>query len=152
MNKQVNYNDAYNAKKFSNGVYIMNEFCSSIHETAGIEDIRNILRLYYDEPITYAQNEFVTEVLNAIVQRSPREATKEIIKNIMVLKQEEAERSIGDIFIIFFHWHKQFTTIFLDELKKVNEDTQKYILDNLKYFAEHEDDKVYLKVLEQYSE
>lgn len=24
MNKQVNYNDAYNAKKFSNGVYIMN--------------------------------------------------------------------------------------------------------------------------------
>ena len=73
MNKQVNYNDAYNAKKFSNGVYIMNEFCSSIHETAGIEDIRNI---------SVSINQFTrnVELDTLYMVRNPGEKSEQTIK------------------------------------------------------------------------
>lgn len=49
----------------------MNTFCSEIEESACVEDIPDLLRLYYDRAITCEQNEFITEVLTKIVKENP---------------------------------------------------------------------------------
>ncbi len=80
----------------------MNEFCSSIVKDATVKDIPDILRLYYGRAITWAQNEYVTEVLYKIVKNDPRDAAKNIIANIRILQEEEAEECFGNIPMILF--------------------------------------------------
>lgn len=149
MNKRIEYSNAYKSKRLPEGVYVMNEFCSSIHNSADVDDIPDILKLYYDDVDTLAQNEFITEVLNEIVQKKPREATKKIMANIMILREEEAEECIYHVLMIFIYWNHQFRDIFVDELKKADKDSQAFIIDTIKYFAE-KGDKSYLEFSEQY--
>ena len=90
----------------------MNQFCSSIEKDATVEDIPDILRLYYDRAITSEQNEFVTIVLCAIVERNPREAAKNIIANVKIFQEEEAEEWVEDILRMFLCWNPKFKNIF----------------------------------------
>lgn len=62
----------------------MNTFCSEIEESACVEDIPDLLRLYYDRAITCEQNEFITEVLTKIVKENPKEAAEKTVNNIYI--------------------------------------------------------------------
>lgn len=149
MNWDTEYRSAYEAKKKPEGVYIMNQFCSSIEKDATIKDIPDILKLYDDRALTWEQNEFVTEVLCTIVENNPRDAAKNIIANIRIL-QEEAEECFIYILIIFIHWYPQFKNIFLEELKESNIENQKYIIDNIEDRAHHLNDEKFIEFLKEY--
>lgn len=56
----------------------MNTFCSEIEESACVEDIPDLLRLYYDRAITCEQNEFITEVLTKIVKENQKKPQKKL--------------------------------------------------------------------------
>lgn len=150
MNRETEYRSAYEAKKEPEGVYIMNEFCSSIAKEATVKDIPDILRLYYDRVHTWAQNEFVTEVLCEIIKNNPRDAAKNIIANIRILQEEKAEECFPQISRIFFYWYPQFLNIFMEELKEANIENQKYIIENIEYFADEYNDEKYIDFLKEY--
>ena len=88
MEERIDYKKAYESKKRPEGVYLMIQFCSNIKNSTNIKDIPSILRLYYGRVVTCEQNEFVTEVLNNIVAKNPRDAARIIIDNIRILKEE----------------------------------------------------------------
>ena len=114
--REKEYRRVYETKKEPEGVYVMNQFCSSIEKDATVEDIPDILRLYYDRAITSEQNEFVTIVLCAIVERNPREAAKNIIANVKIFQEEEAEEWVEDILRMFLCWNPKFKNIFMEEV------------------------------------
>lgn len=122
--REKEYRRVYETKKEPEGVYVMNQFCSSIEKDATVEDIPDILRLYYDRAITSEQNEFVTIVLCAIVERNPREAAKNIIANVKIFQEEEAEEWVEDILRMF----PKFKNIFMEEVKNSNIENQ---MDNI---------------------
>ena len=150
MNREAAYRSAYETKKKPEGVYIMNEFCSSVEKDATIIDIPNILRLYYDRALTCEQNEFVTEVLIKIVNNNPRGAAKNIIANIRILQEEEAEECFPEILRIFIYWYPQFKNIFIEELKESDIENQKYIIKNIEYWADEKNDEKYIDFLKEY--
>ena len=150
MNRETEYRSAYETKKKPEGVYIMNEFCSSIEKNATIIDIPSLLRLYYDRAITCEQNEFVTEVLIKIVNNNPRGAAKNIIANIRILQEEEAEECFLEILRIFIYWYPQFKNIFIEELKESDIENQKYIIKNIEYWADEKNDEKYIDFLKEY--
>ncbi|MCI9676736.1 MAG: hypothetical protein HFH06_13440 [Lachnospiraceae bacterium] len=126
--REKEYRRVYETKKEPEGVYVMNQFCSSIEKDATVEDIPDILRLYYDRAITSEQNEFVTIVLCAIVERNPREAAKNIIANVKIFQEEEAEEWVEDILRMFLCWNPKFKNIFMEEVKNSNIENQ---MDNI---------------------
>lgn len=126
--REKEYRRVYETKKEPEGVYVMNQFCSSIEKDATVEDIPDILRLYYDRAITSEQNEFVTIVLCAIVERNPREAAKNIIANVKIFQEEEAEEWFEDILRMFLYWNPKFKNIFMEEVKNSNIENQ---MDNI---------------------
>lgn len=126
--REKEYRRVYETKKEPEGVYVMNQFCSSIEKDATVEDIPDILRLYYDRAITSEQNEFVTIVLCAIVERNPREAAKNIIANVKIFQEEEAEEWFEDILRMFLCWNPKFKNIFMEEVKNSNIENQ---MDNI---------------------
>ncbi len=125
--REKEYRRVYETKKEPEGVYVMNQ-CSSIEKDATVEDIPDILRLYYDRAITSEQNEFVTIVLCAIVERNPREAAKNIIANVKIFQEEEAEEWFEDILRMFLYWNPKFKNIFMEEVKNSNIENQ---MDNI---------------------
>lgn len=145
MIRETEYRRAYETKKEPEGVYIMNEFCCSIEEDATVEDIPDILRLYYDRALTCEQNEFVTEVLCKIIKKNPRDAAKNIIANIRILQEENAEECSTDIPMIFIYWYPQFKNIFMEELKKADIENQKYIIDHIEYYYAHHSKQGYVE-------
>ncbi len=150
MEERIDYKKAYESKKRPEGVYLMIQFCSNIKNSTNIKDIPSILRLYYGRVVTCEQNEFVTEVLNNIVAKNPRDAARIIIDNIRILKEEHAEECFGDILLIFIYWNSQLKNIFMEEIKRANQENQKYIIDNIEYLAEEENDEEYIKFLHEY--
>ncbi len=118
--REKEYRRVYETKKEPEGVYVMNQFCSSIEKDATVEDIPDILRLYYDRAITSEQNEFVTIVLCAIVERNPREAAKNIIANVKIFQEEEAEEWFEDILRMFLYWNPKFKNTQLSQHKLPN--------------------------------
>jgi len=150
MNRETKYRNAYETKKRPEGVYIMNEFCSGIEKDATVIDIPNILRLYYDRALTCEQNEFVTEVLIKIVNDNPKDAAKNIIANIRILQEEEAEECFLEILRIFIYWCPQFNSIFMEELKESNIENQKYIIENIEYWADERNDEKYIDFIKEY--
>ena len=150
MNRETKYRNAYETKKEPEGVYVMNQFCSSIEKDATVEDIPDILRLYYDRAITSEQNEFVTIVLCAIVERNPREAAKNIIANVKIFQEEEAEEWFEDILRMFLYWNPEFKNIFMEEIKNSNIENQEYIINYIKYSAEKYNKEKYIDFLKEY--
>ena len=150
MDREKEYRRAYETKKEPEGVYVMNQFCSSIEKDATVEDIPDILRLYYDRAITSEQNEFVTIVLCAIVERNPREAAKNIIANVKIFQEEEAEEWFEDILRMFLYWNPEFKNIFMEEIKNSNIENQEYIINYIKYSAEKYNKEKYIDFLKEY--
>lgn len=150
MGEKIDYKSAYEAKKEPKGIYIMNQYCSSIENDATLEDIPDVLRLYYDRVLTCEQNEFVTMVLDKIIQGNPNEAAKNIIANIGILKEEQAEECIVEIFLIFIFWNPALKSIFMEELKKSNIENQKFIIESMEYLADEENEEEYIHFLEEY--
>jgi len=103
MNLKAMYVKAYSEKCEPQGVYSMNQFCSAISEEATIDDISDLMKLYYDRAITTEQNQFVLEVLNTVFVKSPKLAAKKIVENIWILKREEAENCISYLLIMFIY-------------------------------------------------
>lgn len=150
MNRESEYKSAYESKKEPEGVYIMNQFCCSIEEDATVKDIPDLLRLYYDRPHTWEQNEFVTEVLCKIIEKHPKDAAKNIIANIRILEEENAEECLMLIMTAFLYWYPQFTHIFMKELKKADMENQKYIIDYIEECAYEDNDEKYMDFLKEY--
>ncbi len=150
MDREKEYRKAYETKKEPKGVYVMNDFCSSIEKDATVEDIPDILRLYYDRAITPAQNEYITIVLCAIAEKNPREAARKIIANVKIFQEEEAEECFDDILLIFIYWNPEFKNIFMEEIKKANIENQKYIIDYIEYLADEDNDEKYIDFLKEY--
>lgn len=150
MDKEKEYRRAYETKKEPEGVYVMNDFCCSIEKDATVEDIPDILRLYYDRAITCEQNDFVTIVLCAIVEKNPKDAAKNIIANIRILQEEDAEECFEEILLMFIYWNPQFKNIFMEELKKASIENQKYIIENMEDLADHYNDEKYIAFLKEY--
>lgn len=88
------YEKAYQTKKAEDGVYAMNEFCSEMHGKVAIEWIPALLYLYEDRAITCEQNEFVTEVIGSIFEKSSELCTKAIVDNILILQEDDAEECL----------------------------------------------------------
>ena len=126
---------AYNAKKDDKGIYIMNDFCSNIDGKVGAEYIPNLLHLYYDRAITTEQNEFITVVIDGIVQKYPREAAKTIIENIKIFVKEQAEGCIFYLLLIFVYWNKEATKYFLEELKVADKGNREYFVKESQYYV-----------------
>ena len=145
MNRESEYRSAYEAKIEPEGVYIMNQFCCSIANDATVKDIPDLLRLYYDRPHTWEQNEFVTEVLCKIIEKHPKDAAKNIITNIRILEEENAEECLMLIAAAFVYWYPQFTHIFMKELKKADIENQKYIIDHIEYYYAHHSKQGYVE-------
>lgn len=150
MDREKEYRKAYETKKEPEGVYIIDEFCSSIENDATVGDIPDILRLYYDRAITPAQNEYITIVLCNIVEKNPREAVRNIIANVKIFQEEEAKECFEDIPRIFIYWNPEFKNIFMEEIKKANIENQKYIIDYIEYLADHYNDEKYIAFLKEY--
>ena len=150
MDREKEYRRAYETKKEPEGVYVMNQLCSSIEKDATVEDIPDILRLYYDRAITSEQNEFVTIVLCAIVERNPRAAAKNIIANVEIFQEEEAEEWFEDILRMFLYWNPEFKNIFMEEIKNSNIENQEYIINYIKYSAEKYHKEKYIDFLKEY--
>lgn len=90
-----NFNDefqkVYSLKKNEEGgIDAINEFCSKWEGLAGIEEIPFLMRLYYDDVYTSEQNEFVTWVIDAVIQKEPEKAFETIINNYSILIEEDA--------------------------------------------------------------
>jgi len=150
MDGKIDYKSAYEAKKEPKGIYIMNQYCSSVEKGATLQDIPNFLRLYYDRALTCEQNEFITAVLNKIVLDNPREAAQRIIANIGILKEEYAEECIAEIFLIFLFWNPALKDIFMEELKKSNIESQSFIIESMEYLADEENEEEYVNFLEDF--
>lgn len=152
MNRETEYRSAYESKKKPEGVYVMNQFCSGIEKDATVKDIPDILRLYYDRALTCEQNDFITAVICKIVENNPRDAAKNIIANIKILKEEEAEECFLEILRIFIYWYPQFRNIFVEEIKESNIENQKYITDNIKDWADYLNNEKYINFLKEYKQ
>lgn len=150
MNYKDDYKRAYEAKKESNGIYLMNTLCGLIEDSACVEDIPDLLRLYYDRAITSEQNEFITEVIIKIVQKAPKEAAEKIVNNIYILHDEKADDCIVDLLLIFLSWEKEATLFFLDALKNADTKNVNYIISAIRDLADEEDDADCQEFLIQY--
>lgn len=141
MNYINDYKKAYEAKKKPEGIYLMNTFCSEIEESACVEDIPDLLRLYYDRAITREQNEFITEVLTKIVKENPKEAAEKTVNNIYILHEENADDCIAELILIFLSWHKEATSFLLDALKSADSNNSNYIISAIQDLADEEEDE-----------
>lgn len=119
----------------------MNTFCSEIEESACVEDIPDLLRLYYDRAITCEQNEFITEVLTKIVKENPKEAAEKTVNNIYILHEENADDCIVELILIFLSWNKEATSFLLDALKSADSNNSTYIISAIRDLAEEEEDE-----------
>lgn len=143
------YLKAYNEKREDSGIYSMNEYCSNVEDLATAEDIPDIMRLYFDGASS-AQNEFITNVLDSVVLRSPKQSIAKIIENIEILKQEDALDCIFGLLLIFIDWNEEITDIFLDELVMAPSEKSLYFIKRLEMEVSEYDDKSYSEFLDRY--
>lgn len=152
MKLEEMYYKAYNEKKKAQGVYSMNDYCSNVEEQSNVNDIPDIMKLYYDKVITPAQNEFITNVLDKIVLDNPESAIEKIIKNIKTLEEEEALGCVSELLLIFIDWNEDITDIFLVELLKAKAENSRYFIESLKYQVNAKNDEFYRDFLRRYYE
>ena len=143
------YHKAYTEKIDAQGIYSMNEYCSSVKESATKEDIPSIMRLYYDKAVS-AQNEFITIVLDKVVLESPKLSIKKVIENIEILKQEDALDCVFELLLIFIDWNEEITDVFIEELIDSPNENSIYFIERLKYEAYEKNDKSYAEFLSTY--
>jgi hypothetical protein len=148
-NKKL-YETAYALKEEDQGIHLMNELCSNIEQDISINDIADIMRLYSDNATNSEQNEFVTEVINNVVLINPELSSQIIIKNIDILIQEGAIGCITYIFLIFIHWNKELTDIFLDALVNADVKNSNIIINELVYEINNDYDELYDNLLKRY--
>jgi len=152
MNLKAMYVKAYSEKCEPQGVYSMNQFCSAISEEATIDDISDLMKLYYDRAITTEQNQFVLEVLNTVFVKSPKLAAKKIVENIWILKREEAENCISYLLIMFIYWNKELTHYFLEALVESDKSNSNCFIEELKFQINEDNDELYEQFLTSYFE
>jgi hypothetical protein len=144
------YEIAYAFKQEDQGVYYMNDLCSSIEKDISINDIVDLLKLYSDNVTNSEQNEFVTEVINKAVLIDPKLSSHIIIKNIHLLIQEEAIGCMTYLFLIFIHWNKEITDIFLDALVNADVKDSNIFINELEHEINNDYDELYDDFLKRY--
>ena len=152
MKLEEMYDKAYSEKCEPQGVYSMNQFCSAISEEVTIDDISDLMKLYYDRAITTEQNQFITEVLNKVFEKSPKLAAKKIVDNIWILKKERAENCISYLLIMFIYWNKELTHYFLEALVESDKSNSNCFIEELKFQINEDNDELYEKFLTSYFE
>jgi hypothetical protein len=144
------YETAYALKDEDQGIHLMNELCTNIEQDISINDIADIMRLYSDNATNSEQNEFVTEVINNAVLIDPEQSSQIIIKNIDILIQEEAIGCITYLFLIFIHWNKEITDIFLDALVNADVKDSNIMINELVNEINNDYDELYDDFLKKY--
>lgn len=144
------YEIAYALKEEDQGINSMNELCTKIENEVSVNDIVDLLKLYSDNATNSEQNEFVTEVINKAVLIDPKLSSHIIIKNINLLVQEEAIGCITYLFLIFIHWNKEITDIFLDSLVHANVKDSTIIINELVYEINNDYDELYDDFIKRY--
>lgn len=144
------YETAYALKEDDQGIYTMNEFCSSMEKEVSVDDIPDLMRLYSDGTVNTEQNEFVTEVINKAVLINPKLASHTIINNINILIQEEAIGCITYLFLLFIYWNEDITDVFLDALVKANISDSNIFISELEYELKNDYDELYNEFLKKY--
>ena len=152
MDFEQMYIKAYCDKGKPEGVYSMNAYCSNIEEMVTIDNIPDLMRLYYDKPITTEQNEFITVVLDKIVLEQPELAAINIIKNVNILKQENALDCIFYILLIFINWNEEISDYFLDALVQSDKADASFFIKELEHQVNKYNDDEYRQFLEVYYE
>lgn len=144
------YETVYALKEEDQGIHLMNELCSNIEQDISIDDIADIMRLYSDNATNSEQNEFVTEVINNAVLIDSKRSSQIIINNINILIEEDAIGCMTYLFLLFIHWNKEITDIFLDALVNADVKDSNIIINELAYEVENDYDDLYDDFLKRY--
>lgn len=126
------FNEIYKLKTMNTreSVDKINEFCSKWDASnPKVEYIPYLMKLFYNHADTWAQNEFVSELIDSIMRRYPRETIETIINNVDILYKEEGERCLTFLSWSFEYVNKDYASIVAEALYNADEEKSKPFLD-----------------------
>lgn len=86
------------------------------------EYIPHLMKLYYNDADTWAQNEFISEVIASIVSEYPKEAVNSIVKNIDILYKEDGRECLSQLVTIIEYTKGTDALIIADALIHADEE------------------------------
>lgn len=134
------FEEVYKRKKENtlDSIELINNFCGKWADRPKVEYIPLVLKLYYHDVDTPAQNEFVDCLLDAIIEKYPRKAMQTIMQNLNVLEEEGEEENIRNIFSSM--WYKN-DRIFAQVLSEYGEWSERAIRELVKNANEVTEEK-----------
>lgn len=118
------------------------EFCEKYDGKLGLEQIPDLMRMFNENTeASPAQNEYIVELLNTIVEQYGQEAVNIIVERSDFLLEEDSEGCMSYVIIMFFFWHadKQFDIVTplrtaKDSIKKLYQD---WVCKKIEYMQKH---------------
>lgn len=83
------------------------DFCEKYDGKLGLEHIPDLMRMFNENTEeSPAQNEYIVDLLDTIVEKYGQEAVNIIVERSDALLEEDSEGCMPYLIIMFFFWHK----------------------------------------------
>jgi len=127
------YEKVYLSKKENTreSIQMINDFCSQSDGKAEVDDIPDLLKLFYDAADTSEQNVFVEEVISSILEKEPEKAIVKIIENIKILEEEYSVGSIYDLVSLIIYSPEDYSKLFVQSLVNAGDEKSQPFLKDL---------------------
>ncbi|MEZ3471646.1 MAG: hypothetical protein K1W08_01185 [Lachnospiraceae bacterium] len=131
----------YRAKNESD-IYAVLDFCEKYYGKLGLGQIPDLMKMFNENTeASPAQNEYIVELLDKIVEKYGQEAVNIIVERSDSLLEEDSEGCMPYLIIMFFFWHadRQFDIVTplrtaKDHIKKLY---QKWVHEKIDYMQKH---------------
>ena len=127
------YEKVYLSKKENTreSIQMINDFCSQSDGKAEVDDIPDLLKLFYDAADTSEQNVFVEEVISSILEKEPEKAIVKIIENIKILEEEHSVGFIYDLVALIIYSPEDYSKLFIQALVNASDEKSQPFLKDL---------------------
>ncbi len=125
------FEEIYKLKKNNNreSIDAINEFCGKWHfNNPKVEYVPYLMKLFFNDADTWEQNEFVSEIIDAIMRLYPQETIKTIINNVDILYKEEGDKCLTFLISSLEYVNKDYAGIVAEVLYNADEEKRKLFL------------------------
>lgn len=114
------------------------------------EHIPYLMKLYYNDADTWAQNEFISEAIASVVSEYPKEAVNSIVKNIDILYKEDGGECLFQLTVIIEYTKGTSALIIADALINADEECRAPFIESFERIKESGRDDITGEILDLY--
>lgn len=134
---QADLQRLYKAKNESDIDAVL-DFCEKYDGKLGLEQIPDLMRMFNENTeASPAQNEYIVEVLNTIVEKEGQEAVNIIVEQSDALLEEDSEECMSYLISMFFFWHADKSFDLVTPLRTAKDCIKKMYQDGIRKKIEY---------------